>query len=151
MDPTVALSAALAALRPGAQWALRGPTLADLEWLDTEQAVPTQSEIDAEIAAQNNAATIPQSISRRQFYQQCAIAGITTQDEAIAVIAVGTLPAALANIVATMPADQQFAAKMMLIGSSTFERTHPMTLGIGAAYGWTPAQIDAFFTAAYAL
>ena len=38
---------ALTSLRPGAQWVLRGD---DLEWLDTEQAQPTDAEIDAEVA-----------------------------------------------------------------------------------------------------
>jgi len=38
---------ALQSLRPGAQWVLRGD---DLEWLDTEQAQPTESEITAEVA-----------------------------------------------------------------------------------------------------
>ena len=37
---------ALQSLRPGAQWVLRGD---DLEWLDTEQAQPTEAEIQAEI------------------------------------------------------------------------------------------------------
>jgi hypothetical protein len=38
---------ALQSLRPGAQWVLRGD---DLEWMDTEQAQPTEAEITAEIA-----------------------------------------------------------------------------------------------------
>ena len=38
---------AIQSLRPGAQWVLRGD---DLEWLDTEQAQPTESEITAEVA-----------------------------------------------------------------------------------------------------
>ena len=37
---------AIQSLRPGAQWVLRGDTL---EWLDTEQTQPTESEIQAEI------------------------------------------------------------------------------------------------------
>jgi hypothetical protein len=37
---------ALQSLRPGAQWVFRGD---DLEWLDTEQAQPTEAEIQAEI------------------------------------------------------------------------------------------------------
>ena len=40
-------AAALLSLRPGAQWVIRGD---DLEWLDTEQAQPTDAEITAEIA-----------------------------------------------------------------------------------------------------
>lgn len=39
-------SDALVALRPGAQWVLRGD---DLEWLDTEQTQPTDAEITAEV------------------------------------------------------------------------------------------------------
>jgi len=38
---------ALQSLKPNAEWVLRGD---ELEWLDTTQTEPTQSEIDAEIA-----------------------------------------------------------------------------------------------------
>ena len=38
---------ALASLRPGAQWILRGD---DLEWMDTVQTQPTEAEITAEVA-----------------------------------------------------------------------------------------------------
>ena len=38
---------ALQALRPKAQWVLRGD---ELEWLDTEQSQPTEAEITAEVA-----------------------------------------------------------------------------------------------------
>jgi uncharacterized small protein (DUF1192 family) len=37
---------AIASLRPGAEWVLRGDTL---EWLDNEQTQPTEAEIQAEI------------------------------------------------------------------------------------------------------
>lgn len=37
---------ALQSLRPGAEWVLRGD---DLEWLDTNQAQPTEAEIAAEV------------------------------------------------------------------------------------------------------
>ena len=37
---------AIQSLRPGAQWVIRGETL---EWLDTEQAQPTEAEITAEV------------------------------------------------------------------------------------------------------
>jgi hypothetical protein len=37
---------ALQSIRPQAGWAIRGD---ELEWLDTEQTQPTQSEIDAEV------------------------------------------------------------------------------------------------------
>ena len=38
---------AVQSLRPGAEWVLRGD---DLEWLDTQQARPTDAEIEAEVA-----------------------------------------------------------------------------------------------------
>ncbi|MGY3588092.1 hypothetical protein [Bradyrhizobium sp. USDA 4350] len=87
-------------------------------------------------------------ITRRQFYQQCAVAGIITQAEAIAVLANGTLPAALSTIVNALPAGQQFAAQMLLIGATEFDRNHPMVQTIGAARNMTDAQVDAFFQAA---
>jgi len=37
---------ALKSLKPGAEWVLRGN---ELEWLDSKQTEPTQSEIDAEV------------------------------------------------------------------------------------------------------
>jgi hypothetical protein len=57
----------------------------------------------------------------------------------------------LLAIINAMPADQQFAAKMLVSGATVFERSHPMTVAIGTAYGWTSAQIDALFSAAAAL
>jgi hypothetical protein len=38
---------ALQSLKPGAEWVLRGD---ELEWLDSKQTEPTQSQIDAEVA-----------------------------------------------------------------------------------------------------
>jgi len=40
-------SQALLALRPNAEWVLRGD---ELEWLDTKQTQPTEAEINAKIA-----------------------------------------------------------------------------------------------------
>ena len=37
---------ALQSLKPGAEWVLRGD---ELEWLDSKQTKPTQSQIDAEV------------------------------------------------------------------------------------------------------
>jgi hypothetical protein len=45
----------------------------------------------------------------------------------------------------------KFGAKMIVSGATTYYRTDPLTIQIGNAYGWTAAQIDAFFTAASAL
>ena len=42
---------ALQALRPGAQWVLRGDSYDGLEWLDEVQTKPTEEEVNDEIAA----------------------------------------------------------------------------------------------------
>ena len=41
------ISAALTELRPGAEWTLRGETYAGLEWNDSKQTKPTESEVNA--------------------------------------------------------------------------------------------------------
>lgn len=93
---------------------------------------------------------VARSISDRQFFQQLAILGVITEDEALASNA-AVIPAPLLGIIEALPEDQRFAAKMIVSGATTFERSHPMTLAIGAAHGWTAEQIDAFFNAAAAL
>lgn len=92
-------------------------------------------------------APVPQTISDRQFFQQLAVDGIITQAQALASNA-AVIPEPLMTIINALPADQQFAAQMIVSGATVFERTNPLTIQIGAAYGWTSAQIDAFFTAA---
>ena len=46
---------ALIELKPGAQWALRGETYVDLEWLDKSQTKPTETEIYSKISELDNA------------------------------------------------------------------------------------------------
>jgi hypothetical protein len=41
---------ALQALRPGAQWVLRGSDYDGLEWLDQVQSQPTEEEVNAKVA-----------------------------------------------------------------------------------------------------
>ena len=100
-----------------------------------------------ELIANEIAPVVPIMISDRQFFQQLAVIGSITQEEALASNA-GVIPAPLLALINTMPEEQQFAVKMIVSGSTVFERSHPITLTIGAAYGWTPEQIDTFFIAA---
>lgn len=94
---------------------------------------------------------VPQVISDRQFFQQLAVQGVITQDEALAAVCTGTLPASLAALVSALPAEQQFGADMLLKGAVQFDRSHPLVPALGQAFGWTAAQLDALWTAAYAL
>ena len=43
------IPAALQALKPGAEWVLRGDQLSGLEWLDKKQTFPTETEINDKI------------------------------------------------------------------------------------------------------
>jgi hypothetical protein len=138
---------ALHALCPGAQWSLSGDDYAGLEWLDEDQARPTASEIEAFALP---TVAVPASISDRQFFQQLAIDGIITEDQALASNA-AVIPAPLLAIIDQLPANQQFDAKMKVSGATTFLRADPLTIAIGSAYGMTSADIDAFFAAADAL
>jgi hypothetical protein len=47
---TVKISDALLALRPGAEWVLRGNEYSGIEWIDTVQTKPTEEEVNAEVA-----------------------------------------------------------------------------------------------------
>lgn len=94
---------------------------------------------------------VPSIISDRQFFQQLAMQGVITQDEALAAVKTGEIPAALKQAVESLPPGRQFEATMIISGATTFQRTHPLTVAIGTACDWTDAQIDALFRAAAVL
>ena len=94
--------------------------------------------------------TVAPSVTRAQFFHAAAQGGIITNAEAIAVFA-GVVPASLSTAIATLSASQQFAAKIAILGNTTFERANPILIALGAAMGQTPAQIDALFTLAASL
>ena len=116
------LTSALNVLRPGAQWVLRGDTLSDLEWIDTEQSVPTQAEVDAQIQKQD----VPQSVTPRQARLALLEAGFLDQVEA----AVETIGG---------------ATKITWEYATVFLRDDPMIATLGALLNLTSAQIDALF------
>ena len=45
------IPAALEALKPAAQWTLRGEDYSGLEWLDSSQTKPTETEVNSKISA----------------------------------------------------------------------------------------------------
>jgi hypothetical protein len=94
---------------------------------------------------------VPASVTRRQFFQAAATSSLITQAEALALFATGVLPANLATAIAALPAPQQFAAKIAILGAGSFNRTDPLVEALGAAMGQTSAQIDALFTLAATL
>lgn len=118
-----------------------------------ERAATSEEEVEI-LALQANAGTaiaplLP--ISDRQFFQQLALDGEITEEEAIAAVATGTIPTALQAVIDTLPPADQFAARMFLQGATIFERNHPMTLTLGALMAWSPEQMDALWTNAAGL
>jgi len=49
------IPAALQALKPGAQWVLRGTEYSGLEWLDSGQTKPTETEVNSKISSLDSA------------------------------------------------------------------------------------------------
>lgn len=52
------ISTALVSLRPAAQWSLNGDEYSGLNWLDETQSKPTEAEVNAEIARQEQQAPL---------------------------------------------------------------------------------------------
>jgi hypothetical protein len=59
--------------------------------------------------------------------------------------AVGTLPSAVMDLIAQLPADQRFAARTRARRPSVVLRNDPLVTALGALQGKTPAQLDVFF------
>ena len=49
------IPSALQSLKPGAQWTLRGTDYSGLEWLDSSQTKPTETEVNSKISELDNA------------------------------------------------------------------------------------------------
>lgn len=89
----------------------------------------------------------PVEISDRQFAQGLAELGLISEAEAEEWVAAGTLPAALVALVDQLPAEERFAARMLLRGATRFEFGHPLaeTFGQLATPPWTPEARAAFW------
>lgn len=91
-------------------------------------------------------AIAPDEISRRQFFQQLAVAGIITKAEALAAMKSGAVPQALQAIIDALPTEQdRFNAEMLVVGADTFYRAHPLTETVRLAMQWTEEQRDSFW------
>jgi hypothetical protein len=100
------------------------------------------------------AASVPETISDRQFFQQLAVEGEITKDEALAAVMVGALPERMSQALdaavaaGQMTADEEFTAKMLLCGATQFQRSNPYVPLIGMMLGKASADLDQLWTAA---
>jgi hypothetical protein len=98
------------------------------------------------------------AISDRQFAHGLAKRGIITFPHALAFVKTGEIPPALQTIlddpafIASLPAGITMDDVLLLVaGATTFERQHPVSLAIIAAFGWDATAADAFWTECLAL
>lgn len=87
-------------------------------------------------------------ISDRQFFQQLAVEGRISESEALAAVGTGTLPAAVDAIVSSMSVADQFAARMLMTGATSFRRDHPLVTTFATAIGMDAAELAEFWSAA---
>lgn len=85
---------------------------------------------------------VPSEISDRQFFQQMAVEERITQQEALDAVGSGIIPPAMDGLVDQLPEHEQFAARMLIRGATTFRRDHPVTALIGQLYGMSSDQVD---------
>lgn len=89
---------------------------------------------------------VPNSISRRQFFQQLAVLNIITKQEAISSLQGGSIPTPIQTIIDTLPTeDDKFNAQMLIIGAQTFEINHPLSEIVRQSLQWTVEQRDEFW------
>lgn len=102
-----------------------------------------QSIVDSFTVEQMQAPATPRLISDRQFFQALALQGAITQEEALAAVRTGAIPAAMQSFIDAIPdQDQQFGATMLLSGAVEFDRNHPLVESFRQAMGWTLQQTN---------
>jgi len=84
----------------------------------------------------------PNEISDRQFFQQLAVMGLITEEEAEAAVSAGTLPSTMNAFIDELPVEERFPARMKLKGATRFFRSDPLVETFGEMEGMTSDQID---------
>ena len=117
-----------------------------------EAALTGRDETIATLEARIAELTAPPAsiiVSDRQFFQALAMGGKITEAEAEAAVATGTIPSDMAALVDQLPPDQQFTARMLLKGATTFRSDHPLSDMLADLYGLSGEQkLDLFRVAA---
>lgn len=90
-------------------------------------------------------ATVRADISDRQFFQGLTLRGLITQDEALAAVMTGTLPAQIEAFITQLAADRQFAARMVLSGATSYNLDNPLTAEFGQMAGMDAPALSEFW------
>lgn len=94
---------------------------------------------------------VPEKISDRQFFQQMAIDGHITREEAEEAVGPGTIPATMTLLLEQVPEELRWQVRMLIRGATEFLRHDPNTILIGHLYGFTDEQVDEIWRKAYLL
>lgn len=122
-------------------------------WLSSKNGVPTKIISETKLCEVLNynglvgpKPEVPESISDRQFFQELALLGIITREEALEAVKIGTIPNTLQMFINnSQDPDFRFNAEMLLSGATVFHRDHPLTAQIGLVNNWTSSEVDQFF------
>lgn len=91
---------------------------------------------------------VPETISRRQFYQELANREMISKEEALAAIVANTLPAEFAEMVdAILDEDIQWQARMLLAGATEFKRSNWFVDFFAAMKSLSSEYMDGFWRA----
>lgn len=86
--------------------------------------------------------SFPNEVTDRQFFQALAQIEQITQDEALAAVGTGTIPARMVEAIAALPEEQQFSARMLVTGNVVYLRNSPTVAMLQQNLGWTDQQTD---------
>ena len=119
------------------------------------ETVKTAAQVEAERVAAlppaENPVVAAPLISDRQFFQGLALQGFITTAEALDAVKTGALPQQIEAMVATLPESEQFSARMLLSGATTFQRTHPLVSVLGDMMKMTAQELDEFWAFCFTL
>ena len=107
------------------------PTLAEIEAVDTDDLLVKRS--------------VPASVTRRQFFTQGAVSGWYSKAEALALLSSNTMPTSIVNYINSLPAEDQYPAKIYILGEAVYFRNSPVLNAMATAGGVTDKQLDSFF------
>ena len=126
------IESAIHALRPGASWAIRGDTYAGLEWLDTQQTIPTEEEV-ADAMLLPEPVIVPQEVPMWALKEVCVTRNHTSAIDAA---------------IASLPEPPRIKATLRWEYKDTISRGSSMISALQSILGWTNAYVDELFVAA---
>jgi hypothetical protein len=88
---------------------------------------------------------VPENVSDRQFYQQLAVMGEISEQEALNAVSTGQLPGRFNSFVNGKPQGQQWGMKMKLQGANALQRHDQLIQDMANSFGWSKDHVDQIF------